>query len=80
MHARLATLSRVNNDYGGGGGGGDDDIVVLELVMMVGVGWQKYNGSSGVESNDVRAGVVDGRGRVVEVHITGVMGHAFESR
>ena len=80
MHARLATLSRVNNDYGGGGGGGDDDIVVLELVMMVGVGWQKYNGSSGVESNHVRGGVVDGRGWVVEVQITVVMGHAFESR
>lgn len=44
-----------------GGGGGDDDIVVLELVMVVGVGWQKYNGSSGVESNLVRGGVVDGR-------------------
>lgn len=69
----------IDNDYGGGGGG-DDDIVVLELVMVVRVGWQKYNGSSGVESNHVRGGVVDGRGRVVEVHITGVMGHAFESR
>ena len=63
-----------------GGGGGDDDIVVLELVMVVGVGWQKYNGSSGVESNLVRGGVVDDRGRVVEVQITVVMGHAFESR
>ena len=63
-----------------GGGGGDDDIVVLELVMVIGVGWQKYNGSSGVESNLVRGGVVDGRGRVVEVQITVVMGHAFESR
>ena len=63
-----------------GGGGGDDDIVVLELVMVVGVGWQKYNGSSGVESNLVRGGVVDGRGRVVEVQITVVMGHAYESR
>ena len=63
-----------------GGGGGDDDIVVLELVMVVGGGWQKYNGSSGVESNLVRGGVVDGRGRVVEVQITVVMGHAFESR
>ena len=78
MHAKLATLSRVNNDYGGGGG--DGDIVVLELVMMIGVGWPKYNSSSGVESNHVRGGVVDGRGRVVEVQITVVMGHAFESR
>ena len=78
MHAKLATLSRIDNDHGGGGG--DDDIVVLELVMMVGVGWQKYNGSSGVESNHVRGGVVDGRGRVAEVQITAVMGNAFESR
>lgn len=68
----------IDNDHGGGGG--DDHMVVLELVMVVGVGWQKYNGSSGVESNHVRGGVVDGRGRVVEVHITVVMGHAFESR
>ena len=54
--------------------------MVLVVVMVVGVGWQKYNGSSGVESNLVRGGVVDGRGRVVEVQITVVMGHAFESR
>ena len=54
--------------------------MVLVVVMVVGVGWQKYNGSSGVESNHVRGGVVDGRGRVVEVQITVVMGHAFESR
>ena len=53
---------------------------VLVVVMVVGVGWQKYNGSSGVESNHVRGGVVDGRGWVVEVQITVVMGHAFESR
>ena len=55
-------------------------VVVVVVVMVVGVGWQKYNGSSGVESNLVRGGVVDGRGRVVEVQITVVMGHAFESR
>ena len=54
--------------------------MVVVVVMVVGVGWQKYNGSSGVESNLVRGGVVDGRGRVVEVQITVVMGHAFESR
>lgn len=53
--------------------------MVVVVVMVVGVGWQKYNGSSGVESNHVRGGVVDGRGRVVEVQITVVMGHAFES-
>lgn len=70
MHAKLDTLSRVDNDHGGGGGDGGRG----------GVGWQKYNGSSGVESNHVRGGVVDGRGRVVEVQITVVMGHAFESR
>lgn len=55
-------------------------MVVVVVVMVVGVGWQKYNGSSGVESNHVRGGVVNGRGRVVEVQITVVMGHAFESR
>ena len=54
--------------------------MVVELVMAVGVGWQKYNGSSGVESNHVRGGVVDGRGWVVEVQMTVVMGHAFEPR
>lgn len=54
--------------------------MVLVVVMVVGVGWHKYNGSSGVESNHVRGGVVDGRGRVVEVQITVVMGHAFECR
>lgn len=54
--------------------------MVVVVVMVVGVGWQKYNGSSGVESNHVRGGVVDGRGRVVEVQITVVMGHAYESR
>lgn len=54
--------------------------MVVVVVMVVGVGRQKYNGSSGVESNHVRGGVVDGRGRVVEVQITVVMGHAFESR
>ena len=78
MHAKLATLNRVDNDHGGGGD--DDDIVVVELVMVVGVGWQKYSGSNGVESNHVRGGVVDGRGWVVKVQITVVMGHAFESR
>ena len=54
--------------------------MVVVVVMAVGVGWQKYNGRSGVESNHVRGGVVDGRGGVVEVQITVVMGHAFESR
>ena len=54
--------------------------MVVVVVMVVGVGRQKYNGSSGVESNHVRGGVVDGRGWVVEVQITVVMGHAFESR
>lgn len=54
--------------------------MVVVVVMVVGVGWQKYNDSSGVESNHVRGGVVDGRGWVVEVQITVVMGHAFESR
>lgn len=78
MHAKLATFNRVDNDHSGGGD--DDDIVVVEVVMAVGVGWQKYNGSSGVQSNHVRGGVVDGRGWVVEVQMTVVMGHAFEPR